>query len=417
MRRLVLLILPVCLLLFTGCGGGFTQYAREIGDLDFLTAVGFDAETREEIEVTASSRRSSSGKGESADVRLLSGKGATISFALAEMQTDTDKHLFMGHVSHYVIGEGMAGQGLQGILDYIARDYETRLDARLVVVRGGDAKGILEKSDSPENYISDRLLSLEKNSPMLSVSSQITVSEALSALKENGVVLLPAIAPKEESQNGEGGKEEQKPGNLFDILTRQSEESSGGEDEKDKKKDAGVVFELCGYAVLKDAKLVGFLDEEESRGVCYLRNSLSSDVLQVRLPDETPVSLKLTSAHTEVVPSFDADDQLQSIQLRVSISSNLSETHTRGSAVSPEALSRLKEGQSALVKERIERVVGTARQMGCDFLGIGNEIRKKHPVKWEKNNFSERFASLLIEIVVVSEINRAYELEEPLLTA
>jgi hypothetical protein len=69
---------------------------------------------------------------------------------LQEVQTVSNKYLNTSHTNYYLIGEKSIDTDLEHIIDFLARNYQTRLNAQIYIIKDDTAQNFLKKS-SMEN--------------------------------------------------------------------------------------------------------------------------------------------------------------------------------------------------------------------------------------------------------------------------
>jgi hypothetical protein len=55
----------------------------------------------------------------------------------------------------------------------------------------------------------------------------------------------------------------------------------------------------------------------------------------------------------------------------------------------------------------LQKVIAASKRLGCDFLGIGEALRMRHPLRWEliREHWREIYLSTPVKINVNSEIS------------
>lgn len=355
MKKLPLLLL--CLFL-TGCSGLPT--AREMGDMALLRTLGVDPSPAG-VAVTGSTgprARGVEGEGESA--LTLSADRESLSAACLAMQGQSDSFVFFGYVDQLLLGEELAEQGVQPVLDYFSRDAELGLGAQLWLVRGASARDAL--SVGGDEGLDARLETLQNDSEMGIANLTRTAGEAYTDLLELGCAYIPALSP------------------------------AG---------DGGVLLREAGYGVLKGDTLAGFLEGEAARGLELLAGGPSADILEAELP-VGPVSVKVTSAHTKSVLVFRGNTP-SALKLTCKIEARLSEYRRRPEG---EELNELRSELEDRERERILAALDRLWAWGTDCTGLGAKGGMSHPARWErvKADWPERFSRIPVEIRVTIKI-------------
>ena len=336
MRRCLLLLLAALTLLLTGCSG--LPYPREMGDMALLRTMGVDL-GEDGLSVTVSTGPRAKGlQGEGEQALVLTAQGASLSDAALSIQSLSDSYVFFGYVDQLLLGQELAGAGVTQVLDYFARDVELGLGAQLWVVRGATAGEAVESGG--EQGVESRLSTLRLDGEMGVAALARTAGEVYTDLLEQGSAYLPALRPGTEDQ--------------------------------------AVLLE-AGYAVLKGDTLAGFLDGEAARGLELLVGRPSSDVIPVKLEDET-VYVRVTGG--------DAACRLESEGGRVTgltvacrVTAQLAEYRTRPSRAQLQAV---EEAVTQVETRRMAAALAQLRAWGADCAGLGVRSALSAPEAWRQ---------------------------------
>ncbi|GHV32485.1 hypothetical protein FACS18949_03530 [Clostridia bacterium] len=201
MKKTLCLLSAVCYLL-SAC-----VPSREITDFELVAVVGID----EGITLTLAPP-------------AVDATATTIARAYQNLEGATDKHLFLGDARFVLMGEAAALEGLP--LDFLLREPQARMGARLFIVRGGTANVLITSAESPE-FLTGKLKNLGLNSHV-----------SLLDVTENAAhTYIPALSL-----------------------------SDGG-------------FEADGFAVIEDGKLSGFVEEENTLALDIIRGKFEPSIV------------------------------------------------------------------------------------------------------------------------------------------
>lgn len=359
MKKLLLPWLVACLFL-TGCSGLPT--AREMGDMALLRTLGVDPSPAG-VAVTGSTGPRAKGiKAEGEPALTLAADRESLSSACLAMQGQSDSYVFFGYVDQLLIGQELAEEGIQPVLDYFSRDSELGLGAQLWLVRGASARDAL--SAGGEQGVDSRLETIQNDSKMGIANLTRTAGDVYTDLLELGCAYVPALSP-----TGEGDA----------FLTER------------------------GYGVLKGDVLAGFLEGEAARGLELLAGGTSADVLDVELAGNR-VSVQTTTARTKSSLTFQGE-RPSVLKINCQAEARLSEYQ---SPLDDRELKALREELERRERERLGAALGQLQGWGTDCTGLGIKAAMAHPARWErvKAEWPERFREIPIEINVNVRINR-----------
>ena len=353
MNKRLLVPLAVCLLL-TGCS--HLPVAREMDDMALLRTMGVDV-APEGVAVTGSTGPRARGlQGEGEPALTLEADRESLSAACLAMQGQSDSFVFFGYVDQLLIGEELAKEGIQPVLDYFARDTELGLGAQLWLIRGTSAREAVSAGE--DAGVDRRLESLQHDSKMGIAPHARTAGELYTDLLELGSAYAPALVPIEDGTA---------------ILTEQ------------------------GYGVLNDGKLAGFLDGDAARGLDLLAGGPCAEILEAELEDQA-VSVKVTSSHTKSRLEFQGNTPI-TLNLTCKIETRLSEY---GSRLTAEELNQLQMQLEAQERAKLEVALARLRELQSDCVALGARAAITHPAQWQsiQADWPDWFSQVPIELHV-----------------
>lgn len=390
-RRYLCCLVLLTAALLTGCKGNLMPSPDELEQFEIVQVVGIDksSEDPSQIEVTLiiQSRSGGEEKGSSSasNITVLSASAPTIFEAVRKIKACSDKIIFLGQVDYFLIGEEAAKEDFTKYFDLIQRGPEIRLSTKIYVVRDCSIKQFISDTSSSSTFIVDRLEAMKNDQDLLSDTDEITIIDVSSMLDQRrSATIIPALVCKE-------------------VKNKTSTSELPKQD-----------IEVGGYAVIKDFKLMGYLEPEYAQGYNFLVNEVSSCPISVTDPTGARVALELVRSDTDVVAHFDGD-QLTGVTYRTHTFSNLEEQHSRENLLTEETLKDLALKQSEVLHSKMQQVIDASKEFQIDCTGLGQIISLKHPFKWDrlKENWAEIYPGLTIDIVVESEIARSYDINEP----
>ena len=324
MNRLVAaLLLPAVLL--SGCAG---LRPREADRLLVVQTVGWDTEGETQILSLSVPRDDARG----GPVRLT-GRGPTVLSALRDArQTAPREELFYAHIRFAAVGENAARQGLQPLLDAMERSPQTRLDVPLLIVRGGEARALVTGGDDADSEITSLLDALVREAEREGAPRVATVLETARSLAEDGAALCCAAElffPGADAPSAKGAP----------------------------------AARAAGSAVLKNGRLVGFLEPEAAAGAALFTAGPLS--LPLALPvGDAEVTVRLLRCRVRTEALFDGEGRPL---LRVRLTGRGALAEQDGPAVdTAEIEARL----SDALRSMAEAALRSSRTLETDFLRL-----------------------------------------------
>lgn len=378
--------------MLTGCKNNFFPAPDEIEHFEIVQVVGIDKseENPSDIEVTFISKLEKSSTSEKSGggttvITVMSSTAPTAFEAERKIKASSEKTMYFGQVNYYLIGGEAAREDFTKYFDFITRDHETRLSPKIYITKDCSAKELISTTSSNDEFIADRLEGIKSDLSEMSNTEEIRMIDVLGMLDHTeSASVIPAIKCSE-------------------IKDKQS---TGQLPEK----------EICtaGYAVLKDFKLAGYIERAYSRGYNFLVNEMGSCPFTVKDSSGMNVALEVISAKTKVEAHFDGND-LTGVTYRTHVVSNVPEQQSRNQIFTESEMRAMNTQQANLIKAEMERVIDLSKELGIDCTKLGQTISMTHPFKWNhlKDSWTDLYPTLNIDIVVVSEIARSYEIHEP----
>ena len=386
MRTLLLCILSLLVIIIAGYDKSITSY-RNIDEIIFARVLAVDKSTTDSnnVRITASYQMpAGEGSGNSFSKNnqsaVISSEGKTLSEAVRNFNSFSDKKIFLGQVDFILFSEDTGIDGLLQYIDFFTRYYEVNLNTSIFIVKEASAEELLKAAGKNESSVSKYLKNLLENSRALSVSGEIKLKNIVRTLNKSHISAhLPSLKLRENS-NHDSSK---------------------------------IHIEMDGYAIFKGDKLAGYLTSKKARGFNWITNQIMSGTILVKGKDGKDISLEINSSKRKIEPLLDNDNL--TITVYVDMSSNISEQTSMEDIYNEQALEDLKRQQEQIILEEIGQVLDLAKEKKADIFGIGDIVYHKYPIQWQelKNSWPETFSNLPIDIEVASEIKRTYILNQP----
>src|SRR5690606_9535795 len=136
---------------------------------------------------------------------------------------------------------------------------------------------------------------------------------------------------------------------------------------------------ITGAAIFKGDRLVGYLDDQEARGLLWLRNELQTGFLTITLGEPGHwVSLELVSGATRLEPRFRDGRIVMGVMLDavLDVVDNAAGVDTEG----PRMITLLEEEAAEAIAVRVREVGRRLQQdFGSDAAGFGLTIQRRDP--------------------------------------
>lgn len=362
MRSLRLLLLSAIIIpCLTGCWNRI-----EVNDIAIVTATGIDkmddTNIRLSLQIGIPSNFGNTGAGGGAgggagnSTFTVSETGETISDAYRKIQEKLSRRIFLSHSRVLVIGEKIARDGVLFIVDFFARYQDPRLNSFIMFTKG-EASELLKNKSLIEKVPSEETRELIKQG----IGLKVSVKDFWNMIIAEGI---EPVAPR------------------FKLVPLEETNK-----QPDKESSAPQrVQAISGAAVFKDDKLVGWMNDAETRGILHLKNELEIGVITVNIPREKgggKVSAKILKVKTVFKPKLQGDKLTMKVTSRceASVLENASKINLSNSKELAFVQTKLEED----VKQRMQIALHKAqKQFRSDIYGFGRAVYQAYPKQWNK---------------------------------
>ncbi|MCM3116682.1 Ger(x)C family spore germination protein [Neobacillus sp. MER 74] len=367
-RKLLLGVITVFLL--TGCWNRI-----EVNDIAIVTAIGLDLVEENMIRLTLQvaiptklgPAGASSGGGKDRSTFVISEKGVTVSEAYRKLQMKLSRRVFFSQSRVLLISESLARKGIFNIIDFYTRFHQPRMNSFIMFTEGA-ASEVIKNMPNLESVSAEETKELAK----LSVGLKVYVRDFLNMLLTDG---LEPYAPQYK---------------LTSV-------------EVDTENESGKIQSINGAAVFKKDKLIGWMDETETRGILWLRNEIEGGVITIKVPKEKGggnISLDIIGSKTKILPHHDHGQ----MKITVNVTSEMSAIENTSKLVlfNPKVIEEIQKNIEKEIKGRIQLVVNKAQKdFQSDIFGFGQAVYREYPKAWNtfyKKNWNHEFSQVEVNI-------------------
>ena len=374
----------------------------ELKEIGIVSAIGIDRDpdTGEILftsQVVDPSGLKPDGGGAESAIQIVTSKADTIFKAFRNINQEFDRKNFYAHNKVIVIGEELAKEGILPVLDGITRGKEGRGYIWLCVTKGTQARDILSsvRKQGIEKVPANSIESMHGNQELNFDVVVIKLNDYYKKTLKSGIEpVIGTLEMKEKSTNPNG-------------------ESLG---------QSSLKAKLSGGAVIKEDKLVGFLNESEARGYNWVIGEVKSGILSIpsELEEGKLVSIEIREASSNIKPEIKGDRF--SFTIDITTSGILVEQQGSGiMKTRKDQYNYLKQLEKELEKKIESEVNDTIEKAQEDFnsdiFGFGTRLNKKDPKKWKEIKEAwkkDQFQNVNVKVRVKAEISARELLQEPL---
>ncbi len=378
----------ICLLVLTGCWD-----RRELSDLGIVAGMAIDKDpitgeyvlTSQYIRPAAESTQSPTPEEPNL---VVSTTGKSLAEVMRKSNKTIDRKSFFAHNKIIIISEELARDGLIPIIDSFQRGKEVRGHVWFSIAKDIEAKELLQiKKNGISRVPANSLHGLFENAEHDAVATNmLTYYKQVLEAGEDPVV---------------------------GVLTREETEIKPFEQ-----------VELSGGAVFKEDKLVGFLNESDTRGYNWIReegpmNDRGTMSLPSLLEEGKLATILLQQASSSITAKVGSDNQI-TFTIDVEQKARMTgQEATEAIKTRKEITDYLNDLQVVAEKEietEIREVIDKAQEeFQSDIFGFGDILHKQYPKVWkkEKDNWSDTFVDVAYTVNVKVNITSSGLIQGP----
>ena len=364
MQKVRVNILIFAIFLSSILSSGCWNY-REVDQFAIVAGVAVDKGTENRFQMTVELIQISGGTDSKTTSKIVTSEGKTMFDAARNMISLTGKRLYWSHSKVIIMSKEIASEGLIKVIDWYSRDSETREDVSILISEGASAKEILNGQVATENIISLALDKMIKNQVSL---SKAPITDMLLLDMDEHMKSMTAVMPT--------------------VVLKQI--------------DGKMTPQIMGTAIIKDDKLAGFLNGEETKDLLFIRNEIKGGLLIEEMKsksDVTTISLEIFNNKTKVTPVVEGENIKINLETKTTVV--IDEIGGIQNFLDEEGQKKLKQSAENTLKQRIEALIKKVQsEYDADIFGFGLKLYEDKKQEWNKveNNWNEVFKDLKVNI-------------------
>lgn len=355
--KITLLIITIfSSIFFPGCWN-----YREIDKLSIVTGVAIDRTTDNQYKITVELAQTSGGKEAKTKSKLVTMEGKTFFDAVRNGISVSGEKLYWGHSKVIIASKEVANEGVSKILDWYTRDSETREDVYILISEESTAKEILETGSGSEEILSMMLGEVINNENNLSKAAKTDIIKyEIENMHKDTSSIIPTVY-------------------LFKL-------------------NGKITPRISGAAIIKDDKLAGILDGEETKDLLFIRDEIKGGVL-VEEFRTTPVTLEIFKNKTKLKPQVDG----MNIKMEVNVETTVALDEVQGyeNFIDEDGIKELEQRTKDTLKSRMEVLIKKVQEeYDADIFGFGIRILENYPKVWKNvgGNWEEIFKDIKVNV-------------------
>ena len=279
---------------------------------------------------------------------IVETEGNTIFEAVRDALKISQKRLYFNPCRVIILSEDLARDGIKPVLDWSLRDAEPRITEEILVSKEKTASEILKQEPQPGQLNSYLISDLLRGTEGFSGETSMTrLYEVNNILNSDGVSLvLPGVSVNQEVGDSK--------------------------------------LELSGTAVFKEDKLIGWLEDEQTKYLNFILNRISEGLISTSDSSENgETTLEILGSSTKVKPVV--ENGTVKIKIEVTVSAALGEQENKSELPGEESINKAETEVEQTLKNGIGDLISQVqKKYDSDIFGFGSTIYQKYPDEWEK---------------------------------
>ncbi|WP_127532131.1 Ger(x)C family spore germination protein [Paenibacillus kobensis] len=364
----------------------------ELNELAITSATGIDWDGSKwiisyqvVIPAAISSGIGTTGGTQQSPIVVYSTEGRTIREAMMYSFSESPRKLFYGHNRVVVLSEEVARRGFEELIDVYFRNAGPRETVSMLVTPGS-ARRILEQFMQLQlisgDGMKDIVLSEMKNASILPNVQVYQLAMELAGDAKSAVLPEIYISGSGDTASLDSFKQTTIPSKL----------------------------KLRRLAVLRQGRMVGWMNQRQSLGVSYLRNRVQQT--GVTVPCEKTDGTRgydmihISRSSTKLKPIVREGRLAYSAEVHAL--GTLTESGCPQNLYKPEVIRKIEQGGELQIRTIIQEAWSRGQQLGVDVFGAAESAHRKHPQQWKKwsGDWNSVFTSAALETNVHLRIAR-----------
>lgn len=274
-------------------------------------------------------------------------RGKTIFDAVRDFVLKLGRKAYWSHAKVVIIDRGIAEKDITPVLDWLYRDAELRRDIYILICKGHTAAELLRANtglDDTASFHISSILQSQKNIYKYPETELWQVVEAISRKEKS--ILIPIVQ-----------------------LTEGERKTS----------------EARGSAIFQGDKVIGYLNEEDTRNVLWLNGELKKGLFVVKNIDNSNNDISFEVFTNKVKPKVEIDRDNVKVEVKIKTIVNIAELSGELNFQDKNTRKRIEEaGAEALKKSLTGTVKKLQKDYGKDVFKFSTALEIHQQKAWKK---------------------------------
>lgn len=378
MKRIKFLILLLPLL--SGC-----YNYRELNELGITTAVSIDYKDNNFYviaEVINPIKQQDASSSNNSPFVNYNSSSSSLQDAFRKVVLESPRQLYAAQLEIIVLSEEVVNNHLEEVLEYFARDPETRTEIKIIVAKTEDSTKAITLQTLLTSLSSSNIInSLDLQSKVLGMAYPVTLNELLNMYIDPYLeVVLPS-------------------------MTLYGNYEIGDEKENITTSSPKAIVKIDGSTITKDNKILGYLDLEESKILNLINGKLKETIIKMNYYDGY-----IIFEPNRIKVSRELDIKNNIIKINISGYSKTKEIQSNINVKDPKEVEKLNKALNMELEKKITDTFNSIREKyGTDVFGF-QELYYRTNYKYFKENCTNWYEDIYPKIKLEVKANvRLYE--------
>ena len=374
--KFLILLLP----LLSGC-----YNYRELNELGITTAVSIDYKDNNFYviaEVINPIKQQDASSSNNSPFINYNSSSSSLQDAFRKVVLESPRQLYAAQLEIIVLSEEVVNNHLEEVLEYFARDPESRTEIKIIVAKTEDStKAITLQTLLTSLSSSNIIKSLDLQSKVLGMAYPVTLNELLNMYIDPYLeVVLPS-------------------------MTLYGNYEIGDEKENITTSSPKAIVKIDGSTITKDNKILGYLDLEESKILNLINGKLKETIIKMNYYDGY-----IIFEPNRIKVSRELDIKNNIIKINISGYSKTKEIQSNINVKDPKEVEKLNKALNMELEKKITDTFNSIREKyGTDVFGF-QELYYRTNYKYFKENCTNWYEDIYPKIKLEVKANvRLYE--------
>ena len=359
---------------------------------------------------------------------IYTGTGKTIQEAYRSITLSASRFMYSNHLDLLIINEKIAKENISDLIDYYTRNPGIRTEFYVLISKDDNILSVT----TPIDEISSASIkeSIENDYKYYGVSSRTTFSEFVNMnLNPNQEIVLPTIelvkdthtedknineskdnnedvnANKDKDNNDNNkdkdnneNNDKNKSNNSEDKNNKSNQEeneSDGTSNKNTEKTEVKDKYLLGGYAIFKNNKLVGYLNNKESINYNIITNNIKNTIITYECSKNKYLAIEITDNSSSI------KTKNNKVSININLKGNINESHCNIEITKNKNIKKISHDiEEKLNKEITNDILNVRNNYHTDIYKF-KDIIYKHDYSYYqkiKNNYDEAYQKLDISV-------------------